>query len=132
MEALAKLRVELAPNGGGAGPPAVLPRPRPRSLLGEEEEALVREIGGSLAELAAATASAHPATVALPESVTLGSIGGAEWVMRSALQSEEPERLRELVPDFVYLVTLPYLEREGARAAAARSRELIEADGDGG
>ena len=129
--ALAELRVELAPGPDAVSAAVALPRPRPGGLLDEQEEALVRELGRSLAELAAATASAHPAAVTLPATVMLGSVGGAEWVMRWTLQGEEPERLGELVPDFVYLVTLPYLDREGALAAAARSRELIEADGDG-
>lgn len=96
-----------------------------------EEEALVREIGSSLGELAAATASAHPPAVTLPASVTLGAVGGSEFVMRQALLVGERGRLSTLVPDFVYLVTLPYLERAGALAAAARSRELIE-DGENG
>ncbi len=126
---MAALRAELGPPAtpqAGAGAPVVQPRPRANQLLGSEEEELVRELGRSLSELAATAASAHPPAVAPPASVTLGSVGGAEWVMRSALQAERPERLQELVPDFVYLVTLPYLERAGALSAAARSRELIE------
>jgi hypothetical protein len=94
--------------------------------LDPEEEALVGELGRSLAKLAEAAASAYPSTLRLPESATLGSVGGAEWVMRAAIARGEHQRLGALMPDFVYLVTLPYLEQAGALAAAARYRELLE------
>lgn len=123
---LAELQAELCPDGALTSTPGALPTPRSSSLLDPEEEALVGELGRSLAKLAAAAASAHPPTVRLPESATLGSVGGAEWVMRAAIARGEPERLGALMPDFVYLVTLPYLERAGALAAAARYRELLE------
>jgi hypothetical protein len=136
--ALAELRVELAPEGGGQEKPAPQPRPRAGGALDADEEALVRELGGALGRLAVAVAAAHPPSAPVPASATLGAVGGAEWVMRSTLLAGERERLAGLVPDFVFLVTLPYLGQAGALEAAARSRRLIEggdgtarADGDG-
>jgi hypothetical protein len=125
--ALAVLRAELAPEGDPTGT-LTLPRARAVSLLDEHEETLVRELGRALARIAAAAAAASPPTAPLPETITLGTVGGAEWVMRRELQDGRSEELVELVPDFVYLITLPYLQEAGAKAAAVRSRELI-ADG---
>jgi hypothetical protein len=131
VAALAVLQAELGPREGPSPAEPQLPRAHFDALLGAEDEELVRELGRSLAELAEATASAHPPAVPLPSITNLGAVGGSEWVMRQALLTGERGRLAELVPDFVFLVTLPYLEQAGAKAAAARSRELIEDGRDG-
>jgi hypothetical protein len=129
--ALADLQAELGWEDPLAENPATAPTPRPGSLLEPEDEALMHELGRSLARLAAAAASAHPPEVPLPETVTTGSVGGAEWVMRSVLEGDDRKRLTELLPDFVYLVTLPYLDQEEALRLARRTRELLGASGTG-
>jgi hypothetical protein len=125
--ALADLRAELGWEDHLAAHPAMAPTPRSGSLLEPEDEAQIQELGRSLAMLATAAASAHPPDEPLPESVTQGSVGGAEWVMRSVLEGDDRKRLRELLPDFVYLVTLPYLDQEEALRLARRTRELLSA-----
>jgi hypothetical protein len=131
--ALEELRAELRQPGALTDAPTAVPAPRPGSLLEGEEEELVEELGRSLARLAAAAESSHPPEVPLPESVTLGSIGGAEWVMRWALEGGDRERLEVLLPDFVYLVTLPYLGQQEALRLSRRTRELVgSGDGEGG
>jgi hypothetical protein len=127
LGALAELQAELCPDGDLASTPITVPTARPGSLLEREEEALVAELGRGLAKLAAAAATARPPWVSLPESVTIGSVGGAEWVMRSAIEEGERERLETLLPDFVYLVTSPYLEQGEALRLSRRTRELLGA-----
>ncbi|MBA3866583.1 MAG: hypothetical protein H0X42_09610 [Solirubrobacterales bacterium] len=97
-------------------------------LLGAEDEELVSKVGESLAALAAAASATHPCSAPPPESVILGAVGGAEWVMRSQLLERRSERLTELVPDFVYLVTMPFLDREEALELSRRARELLDED----
>jgi hypothetical protein len=130
--ALAELQAEFCQPDALADAPITVPMLRPgSSLLDHEEEELVGELGRSLARLAAAAASAHPPEVPLPESVTLGTVGGAEWVMRWALEDGERERLEVLLPDFVYLVTLPYLGQQEALRLSRRARGLVKGSADG-
>jgi hypothetical protein len=132
--ALAALRAELDPREApqtGAGAPVVQPRARTNHLLGTEEEELVRELGRSLAELAEAAASVHPENAAPAPSATIGAVGGAEMVMRAELMAGRGERLPELLPDFVYLVTLPFADLAGAKALRDRARGLLDEDGPG-
>lgn len=125
LGALAKLRTEIGPGSGVTGADPIVPRPLPCSLLEGERETLVEELGQALAGLAAAAQAARPDAPEAGANVRMGSVGGAEWVMRWALTDGGPRHLFEVLPDLVYLVTLPFMERAGSRAAAARCRELI-------
>lgn len=125
LRALAKLTAEIDPGGGLAGAHPAEPRPLPRNFLEGEGETLVEELGRALAELAAAARAARPEEPQAGANVSMGSVGGAEWVMRWAVTDGGPQRLLEVFPDLVYLVTLPFMGQAGALAAAARCRELI-------
>jgi hypothetical protein len=127
VEALAELRSEIGRRPAETADEQRVPRLRGNCLLDADEGRRVRELGLGLARLAAAARAERP-VAGLPESAILGSVGGAEWVMRRELASGRPGRLATLMPDLVHLVTLAYLGRAGASAAEARSRELIGGD----
>jgi hypothetical protein len=100
------------------------------SSLGAEEEDLIAAIVGALAGLADAAAAAHPPSVAPAPNTTLGALGGAEWVMRSTFIDGRSERIGETVPDFVYLVTLPFLGEAEALRLWRRAQELVAGVGE--
>jgi hypothetical protein len=122
--AIARLHEEVDPGGlGDGGRPRFAPRFA--GSLGAEEEELIAAVLDSLAGLAGGVAAAHPPTGDLPASFTVGALGGAEWVMRSHFLDGRPERLGDVVPDFVYLVTLPFVGQEEALRLWRRGQELL-------
>jgi hypothetical protein len=128
--AIAALRAEVDPGGlgraaGGPGGPGERPRPRIERSLGAEEEELIATIVEALAELAAVAAAVHPRSVPPPPSATIGALGGAEWVMRSTFVDGRATRIGEVVPDFVYLVTLPFVGEAEALRLWRRAQELL-------
>jgi hypothetical protein len=130
--AIAALRAELDPGGLGRAPggPGERPRARLENSLGAEEEDLIATIVGALAGLAAAAAAVHPRSVPPPPSATIGALGGAEWVMRATFVDGRAMRIGEVVPDFVYLVTLPFVGEAEALRLWRRAQELVAGIGE--
>jgi hypothetical protein len=109
-----------APSGGG---PAIFEGAF-AGVFSAEEEALVSAVNGALARIVAmvsderADAQPSPAVVA-------GILGGAEMVTRGEIIAGRTEELPQLLADFGYLVTLPYLGAAEALRVSQRARELL-------
>jgi hypothetical protein len=137
LRAVAELRNEVAASPDGATPEAeVRSRRWPEMLtsagvLSEENERLVTDVSDSLARLAEAarTPGVKPSDAA--ERAVLGAVAGAEFVMRSEVLNGRADRLGELLPSFVFLVTLPVLGKEEALKIAGRAEQLLDG-GDAG
>jgi hypothetical protein len=95
-----------------------------RDLLSPEEEQLVVAMRESLAKIAAAAGAASGREAGR---AVCTALDGAEMVIRGALTSGKVAELAPLTPSFVFLVTLPVLDQDGALALSQRSAELIEA-----
>lgn len=54
------------------------------------------------------------------------ALGGAEAVVRRELAAGRSSRLPELLPDFVYAATVPFLGQEEALRLARRGRQLLD------
>jgi len=60
----------------------------------------------------------------VPASAARGALAGAEALVVTKLLAGEGDRLHELAPEITYLLTVPYLGRDGAlRAAGAPKRK---------
>jgi len=67
-----------------------------------------------------------------PSPAASAAPGGAEAVVRRELAAERAERLPELLPDFVYAATVPFLGQEEALRLAGQARETLRGSAWGG
>jgi hypothetical protein len=95
-------------------------------ILGPEDESLVAAMRGRLAKVATAAGTEKPDGV--PEKAVAAALDGAELVIRGELVRGNVERLPDLMPSFVFLVTLPMVEHDGALDLSRRAAELIEGE----
>ncbi len=93
--------------------------------LSPEEELLVAAVRTSLAKVVAAIWATRSEVVA--ERAVRTTLDGAELLIRGELASGNAARLPALMPDFVFLVTLPIVEQDEALQLSKRTAELIEA-----
>jgi hypothetical protein len=91
-------------------------------LLDAEDEELAAALTAALTELAerASTYREGRSPVAIA-----GALRGAEFVIRSELVAGSDERLGELFPSFVYVLTVPALGQSAALGLSRRMRELL-------
>jgi hypothetical protein len=92
-------------------------------ILSPEDESLVAALRGRLAKVAAAAGTTR--SDGLPESAVGVALDGAELVIRGELVRGNAERLPDLMPSFVFLVTLPIVEQDEALDLSRRTSELI-------
>jgi hypothetical protein len=127
LRAIARLTAEID-GSDKAGAPIGADQWREQALfvdLSDADEALVRELGESLARLASASSTLEPAA-APPSSAVSLAIGGAEILMRSELITGRGEQLERLLPGFAYMVTLPYVGQAKALSLSRRTADLLE------
>jgi hypothetical protein len=93
-------------------------------ILSAEEDLLVVTIRRSLAKVAAAVE--RPKREGPPQQAVSAALDGAEMVMRGELVRGNGEKLASLLPDFVFLVTLPMVEQAEALKLSRRAAELLE------
>jgi hypothetical protein len=93
-------------------------------LLTPEEESLVARLRRGLAKVAAAVSAKEPDDG--PKAAVRAALDGAEMVMRGELASGNAEQLPSLMPSFVFMVTLPAVDQDGALDLSRRTAELIE------
>jgi hypothetical protein len=88
-----------------------------------DDDALVRELRAALATIAArlGAASEEPSSQSV-----LTALDAAEIVMRGELTTGGQNRLPQLMPSLVFLVTLPIVEQDRALALSHRTAELID------
>jgi hypothetical protein len=91
-------------------------------LLDAEDEELAAALTAALTELAD-RASAYRETGSA--TAIAGALRGAEFVIRSELVAGGGERLGDLFPSFVYVLTVPSLGQGGALGLSRRMRELL-------
>jgi hypothetical protein len=126
-EALTRFADRLcAELGYSEGEPVAVPTPA--TALGEpldpEEEQLIAAVSQILARIAAAVGAGDSEGIA--DTAIRALLGGAEVVMRSELIKGRPIQLTELIPSFVFLVTLPLVDHDEAQALAERASVLLE------
>lgn len=61
-----------------------------------------------------------------PACAALGVLGGAQAIVRRELATGGARRLPQLLPDFVYIATVPFLGQEEAVRLARQARELLK------
>jgi hypothetical protein len=61
-----------------------------------------------------------PGATPIPASASRAALAAAESLVAGRILADETERLPELLPDVVYIVTVPYLGQEAALRAAER------------
>lgn len=61
-----------------------------------------------------------------PACTAMGVLGGAEAVVRREVARGRAERLPQLLPDLVYIATVPFLGQQEALRLARRSEELFD------
>ena len=108
------------------------PAPRCSHLagfLGPEDEELVIAMSRALAKLAEAVGMDAPEK--LGDSGVGAALEGAELVMRGELAVGGAARLPDLVPGFVFLVTLPIVEQDEALELSLRTSEIVSRAIDG-
>lgn len=127
-EALLQVADELCAELGYAGTGET---PWPRSIFAEgdlmagllsaEDESLAIGLRDALAKIATALGTKpedpHARRV-------LVALGGAEMTIRGKLVSGSAEELPQLMPSFVFIVTLPIVEQDRALELSARTSEL--------
>jgi hypothetical protein len=96
-------------------------------LLSPEEESLVEAVRQGLAKLAAAVEKDRPQRAG-GEGAVGAALDGVEMVMRGELVIGKAERLPDLMPSFVFLVTLPIVDQDEALQLSRRAAELVEAE----
>jgi hypothetical protein len=108
----------------GGGETAVEARgPGMGEPLEPEKEQLIAAVRQSLARIAAAVGAGRAESA---DAAVGALLGGVELVLRRELTKGRSARLKELLPSFVFLVTLPIVEHEEARGLAARTSSLLE------
>lgn len=96
--------------------------------LDEEGEELVATVLRALRQISAAAerrATLPPA----PPSALRGALGGADLVMRSEILSGRAAEIPNMLPGFVYLATVPFLDYAEALRGSERVREILEGEG---
>jgi hypothetical protein len=125
-----QLCAELGYSGAGEAPPranSLLAEGDAESILGSlspEDESLVAAIRRSLAKLAAAVAAGSPTGV--PRSEVGALLDATELVMRAELARAHAKQLPDLLPSFVFLVTLPIVGQDEALELSQRAARLVE------
>lgn len=94
------------------------------STLDNEDELLVATVRRRLGTMVAAVGAARLEGVPLTAVCT--ALDGAELVMRGELVSGNVARLLEMMPSFVFLVTLPVVEHDEALDLSQRTQALVE------
>jgi hypothetical protein len=64
----------------------------------------------------------------VPENAVGAALDGAELVIRGELVRGNADRLADLMPSFVFLVTLPIVDQDEALALSRRAAELVEGE----
>jgi hypothetical protein len=93
-------------------------------VLSAEDESLVAQIVTGLREVASA-AGAEKGDKA-PGVAVMAALDGVELVIRGELVMGSAERLPDLMPGFVFLVTQPIIEQDRALELSRRAAELID------
>jgi hypothetical protein len=91
--------------------------------LGPEAEQLIATLRASLARIAVAAGGGTIEDAA--ETAVRALLGGAVLVMRRELMLGKSGQLGELLPSFVFLVTLPLVEHCEAQQLADRTSSLL-------
>jgi hypothetical protein len=100
-------------------------------MISDEDERLVAAIREALAKVASAVDGAGSERVPSRPSPTLAALDGAEMVMRGEILAGHIDQLPNLLPSFVFLVTLPVTSNEEAVRLSRRMEELlVAADGE--
>lgn len=89
-----------------------------------ERERLIAAVSQGLSRIAAAAKAGR--SEGIPDTVVRALLGGAELVLRREMMMGKAADLKELLPSFVFLVTLPLLEQDKARKLADRTTTLLE------
>jgi AcrR family transcriptional regulator len=91
---------------------------------GEEAYEMYRTGTGLLMQLLRLGRQYVPEDLDLPECTERVIVGGGEWMIAGELIAGRAERLPDLIADYVYIATVPYLGQEEAlrRMSAARDR----------
>lgn len=92
-------------------------------LLDPEDELLVSGLRRALANVAAA---AGGDSEGIAEKAVGMTLDGIETVMRGELMSGNADQLSELLPSFVFLVTLPVVHQDMALELSRRAARLLE------
>jgi hypothetical protein len=94
------------------------------AILSPREERFVAAMRLALAELAcdAGAGSLKGAS----ERMVVAALEGTELVVRGQLAMGSPQKLRVLLPSFIFLITLPIVEQDDALAISGRAVDLIE------
>jgi AcrR family transcriptional regulator len=61
-----------------------------------------------------------------PQSAPRAALGAAEAVIRREIVAGNTEQIPRLLPDFIYMATVPFLGQEEAIQLARRARELLQ------
>jgi hypothetical protein len=91
-------------------------------LLDPEDERLIATARRSLTRIAAAVGAGHSDSA--PDKTVSLLLDGAEIVMRAELVRGNP--LAKAMPDFVFLVVLPFVEQDEALELSRRTAALLE------
>jgi len=125
-----RLCAELGGREGAEDPPqARSARERVQGMAGvlsPTDEEFVADVRRKLARIAAA--AAEPPTGAMLAGAAGAALDGIEMMIRGELVSGKPERLPTLMPGFVFLATLPYVDQDEALALSRRTGELVTAE----
>lgn len=132
-EALAELADELCAELGYPATGGVVDQPQPDEpaalvfggLLSPEQEQLVATARRSLARIAAALGVGR--SKAISETTYQALLDGAALVMRNELAAGHP--VKDLMPSFVFLISLPLVDQDKALELSRRTSTLLEIDG---
>ncbi len=61
--------------------------------------------------------------VTAPSGTARAILGGGEWLIRGEMMAGRTDRIRELLPDFLYMALTPYIGQEEALNHAREARE---------
>ena len=65
---------------------------------------------------------------AIPSSAGRGALAAAEQLIVGQILAGNTERLPELLPDIVYIVTIPYLGQDEALRQSREAEKLLQAE----
>lgn len=92
---------------------------------GEEAYEMYRTGTGLLMQLLSLGRQYVPDDLELPECTERVIVGGGEWLIAGELIAGRIERLPDLIADYVYIATLPYLGQEEALQRMSSAREAL-------
>jgi len=84
----------------------------------------VNEMGHQMLEAMLERGWNYSATKEQPARAALGILGGAQAILRRELIADRPHRLPHLLPDCVYIATVPFLGQREALRLARQARAL--------